>query len=91
MAWKVTTPGGGSYTGATAYIRLLFTKIGLFITIYVLIGIFYNTAPPHLPAWTFSQAGLHSWIQYFISILLWPLSFWHPIFSISHWPPGSAR
>jgi hypothetical protein len=76
---------GRSYSGAAAYIRLIFTWAGLFITIYILIGVFYNTAPPHLPAVAFSGAALHSWVQYFTSVLLWPLSFWHPIFSVGQW------
>jgi hypothetical protein len=82
------TIDGRSYQGVAAYIRVLFTGAGLFIAIYILIGVFYNTAPPHLPTAAFSLAALHSWIQYFISILFWPLSFWHPIFSVAQWPTG---
>jgi hypothetical protein len=84
------TTGGSTYRGIAAYIRLLFHKIGIFLMIYVLIGVFYNTASPHLPTFAFSLAVLHSWIQYFISILFWPLSFWHPIFSVVKWPAGST-
>jgi hypothetical protein len=84
------TTGGSTYKGIAAYIRLLFHRIGLFLMIYVLIGVFYNTASPHLPTFVFSLAVLHSWIQYFISILFWPLSFWHPIFSVAKWPAGST-
>ena len=73
------------------YVKALFSTKGLVIVVYILIGVFVNTSPPHLPTAAFNTAALHSWVQYFISILLWPLSFWHPIFSISHWPPGSAR
>ena len=58
--------------------------------IYVLIGIFYNTASPHLPTFAFSPAALHSWVQYVISILFWPLSLWHPVFSVAKWPAGST-
>jgi hypothetical protein len=79
-----------TYTGAAAYIRLIFTKAGLFIAIYILIGVFFNTASPHLPAAAFSLAAFHSWIQYFISIFLWPLRFWHPAFSVAKWPAGST-
>ena len=39
--------GGRTYKGATAYIRIIFNKVGLFIAIYILIGVFYNTASPH--------------------------------------------
>jgi hypothetical protein len=84
------TAGGRTYEGVAAYIRILFTHVGLIIAIYILIGVFYNTAPPHLPTVAFSLAALHSWIQYFISVLLWPLSFWHPTFSVSRWPAGST-
>ena len=89
MPFKVIA-GGRTYEGAAAYIRSIFTGAGLFIAIYILIGVFYNTAPPHLPAAAFSLAALHSWIQYFISILFWPLSFWHPTFNVGKWPAGSA-
>jgi hypothetical protein len=81
---------GRTYQGVPAYIRILFTPAGLFIAIYLLIGVFYNTAPPHLPTAAFSLAAFHSWIQYFISIFLWPLSFWHPTLSVSQWPAGST-
>jgi hypothetical protein len=82
--------GGRTYQGVAAYIRVLFTGAGLFIAAYILIGVFYNTAPPHLPAVAFSLAALHSWIQYVISVFLWPLSFWDPTFSFTHWPAGST-
>lgn len=78
-----------SYKGVTGRIRLIFTSWGIFIVIYTLIGVFFNTAPPHIPALTLSVAALHSWVQYFISVLLWPLSFWHPTFSVGLWPAGS--
>ena len=71
------------------FLNTLFSTTGLLIVVYILIGVFYNTASPHLPAAAFSAGALHSWVQYFISILLWPLSFWHPAFSVSQWPTGS--
>jgi hypothetical protein len=61
--------------------------MGLFIVVYVLIGVFVNTAPPHLPTAAFSVAALHSWVQYAISILVWPLSLWHPTFTVGEWVP----
>lgn len=79
------TKGGRTYKGAAAYIRILFNKVGLFIAIYILIGIFYNTASPHLPTLAFTGAALHSWVQYFISVFFWPLSFWHPDFTAGKW------
>jgi hypothetical protein len=84
------TAGGRTYSGAAAYMRILSHPVGWIIVIYILIGIFYNTAPPHLPSFAFTLAAIHSWIQYFISILLWPLSFWRPIFSVAKWPAGST-
>ena len=85
MPIRVTTPGGGTYRGVAAYIAVLFTRFGLFIAIYILIGVFHNTAPPHLPTAAFSGAAFHSWVQYFISVFLWPFSFWHPNFTVSKW------
>ncbi len=90
MPFKFTTAGGRSYEGFAAYIRIIFTQAGLFIAIYILIGVFYNTAPPHLPTVAFTLPALHSWVQYLISVLLWPLSFWHPTFSVGRWPAGST-
>jgi hypothetical protein len=71
-------------------VKTLFSAKGLFIAGYILVGVFVNTASPHLPTAAFSLPALHSWIQYFISILLWPLSFWHPTFSVGKWPAGST-
>ena len=81
------TTGGSTYRGIAAYIRLLFHRIGLILMTYVLIGVFYNTASPHLPTFAFSVAMLHSWIQYLISVLFWPLSLWHPMFILGKWTP----
>lgn len=71
------------------FFRTLFSKIGLLILIYLLIGVFVNTAAPHIPPGVQSAgsavAWLHSWIQYFVSILTWPLSFWHPHFTTGRW------
>ena len=89
MSFSFTT-GGKTYTGVAAYIRLLTRPVGWIIVIYILIGVFYNTAPPHLPTFAFSAAALHSWVQYFISIFFWPLSFWDPTFTVSQWPAGST-
>lgn len=85
------TAGGRTYQGAAAYIRVLSTPLGLFVAAYILIGVFFNTVPPHLPAVAFSLAVPHSWIQYVISVFLWPLSLWHPTFSVSQWPAGSTH
>jgi len=30
---------------------------------------------------------LHSWGQYLISVLFWPLSLWHPTFTLGKWAP----
>ena len=84
MPAKLTT-SSGTYTGVAAFLVLLFTRWGLFIAIYILIGVFYNTAPPHIPSTAGSLVSLHSWIQYFISVFFWPLSFWHPTFTVGKW------
>ena len=72
------------------FLKTLFSTTGLLIVIYLLIGVFYNTAPPHLPVTAASFTSLHSWIQYFISILSWPLSFWHPTFTVGKWTPTGS-
>jgi hypothetical protein len=82
--------GGRTYSGAAAYLRILFSWVGLFIAIYILIGVFFNTASPHLPKAAFSLTAVHSWVQYLTSIFFWPLSFWHPTFSVGPWSAGST-
>jgi hypothetical protein len=72
------------------YVKTLFSAKGLFIVIYILVGVFVNTASPHLPTAAFSLDALHSWVQYFISILFWPLSFWDSPFTVARWPAGST-
>ncbi len=67
------------------FLRTLFSVRGLLIGLYFLIGVFLNTAAPHVPASPATAAGLHSWLQYFISILFWPLSLWHPEFTTGKW------
>jgi hypothetical protein len=62
MPWKVTTSGGGTYQGVAADIVTLFTRFGFFIAIYILIGVFYNTAPPHIPSTPGSLTLVHSWL-----------------------------
>jgi hypothetical protein len=69
------------------YLRTLFSSRGIVIVIYILVGVFVNTAPPHLPTAAFSVGALHSWVQYFISILFWPLSLWNPDFTVGQWVP----
>ena len=69
------------------FLKTLFSTRGLVIVIYVLVGVFLNTAPPHLPTTSGSLSSLHSWVQYFISVLFWPLSFWHPTFTVGKWLP----
>jgi len=70
------------------FLKTLFSWTGLLIIVYILIGIFFNTAPPHLPSTTAGTgASLHSWVQYFISVLFWPLSLWHPPFTVGEWMP----
>jgi len=70
-----------------AFLRSLFSVNGLLILVYIVIGVFVNTAPPHLPTTVSNVPVLHSWVQYFISIFLWPLSFWKPTFTVGKWTP----
>ena len=58
------------------------------VLLYVVLGIGINTAAPHYPQ--FNQgfdpsAMLHSLAQYFVSVMLWPLSFWQPTFTVGKW------
>ena len=69
------------------FVKTLFSRTGLLIMIYVIIGIFVNTAPPHVPSFGANLTSLHSWVQYFISIIFWPLSFWTPPFTAGKWRP----
>lgn len=68
--------------------RSLFYTTWFRVLIWVIIGIGINTAPPHYP--TFSGnfgigPELHSLTQYVISVMLWPLSFWSPQFTVGKW------
>jgi hypothetical protein len=71
------------------FFRSLFSTTGILIIIYVLIGVFTNTNPPHLPPTSGASldlsAAVHSWIQYAISVMFWPLSFWSPTFTLGKW------
>jgi hypothetical protein len=69
------------------FLKTLFSTKGLLIMVYILIGVFLNTASPHLPATPSSASSLHSWVQYLISILFWPLSLWTPTFTLGKWAP----
>ena len=42
------------------YVKALFSTKGIVIVIYILVGVFVNTASPHLPAAAFSLAALSS-------------------------------
>jgi hypothetical protein len=58
------------------------------VIVYVLIGIGTNTAPPHYPTWNAPFSGgmiAHSFVQYGISIMLWPFSHWQPTFTVGKW------
>jgi hypothetical protein len=70
-----------------AFLRALFSKTGLLIAIYIIIGVFTNTASPHLPTSATNVSLFHSWMQYFVSVMLWPLSFWKPTFTVGKWSP----
>ena len=70
-----------------AFLKTLFSRMGLLIALYILIGVFANTASPHLPTTPGSVSSLHSWAQYVISVLFWPLSLWTPTFTLGKWTP----
>jgi hypothetical protein len=70
-----------------AFLRALFSKTGLLIAIYIIIGVFTNTASPHLPTSATNVPLFHSWGQYFVSVMLWPLSYWKPTFTVGKWSP----
>jgi hypothetical protein len=67
------------------FLKALFSRTGILIAIYILIGVFLNTAAPHVPATPNSFNALHSWGQYILSVLFWPLSLWHPTFTVGKW------
>jgi hypothetical protein len=69
------------------FLKALFSTRGVLIAVYILIGVFLNTAPPHLPTTPSSVASLHSWVQYIISVFFWPLGLWHPTFILGKWTP----
>ena len=69
------------------FLKTLFSRRGFLIAIYILIGVCLNTASPHVPATPDSASLLHSWGQYIISVLFWPLSLWHPTFTLGKWNP----
>jgi hypothetical protein len=69
------------------FLKTLFSRRGLLVAIYIVVGISFNTAAPHLPTTPGSASSFHSWGQYIISVLFWPLSLWHPIFTLGKWFP----
>ena len=69
------------------FVKTLFSATGIGIVIYILIGVFVNTAPPHLPTTVATLSALHSWAQYIISVFFWPLGLWHPTFTFGKWMP----
>jgi hypothetical protein len=69
------------------FLKALFSTRGVFIAVYILIGVFLNTAAPHLPTTPSSVASFHSWVQYIISVFFWPLGLWHPTFILGKWTP----
>lgn len=68
------------------FIKALFSKKGVLIAVYILVGVFLNTAAPHLPTIS-NVSSIHSWVQYVISVFFWPLSLWHPTFTLGKWEP----
>jgi len=70
------------------FLRDVFSVRGMMIAVYFLIGVFLNTAAPHLPTHApASVAGLHSWVQWIFSVLFWPLGLWKPELTLGKWTP----
>jgi hypothetical protein len=70
------------------YFRTLFSVRGLFIALYLFIGVAVNTAAPHIPTFQSGAATVaeaHGWVQYIASVFFWPLSFWQPTLSVGKW------
>jgi hypothetical protein len=71
-----------------AFIRVLFSKIGILILAYILVGIAFG--PPHgsqgkLPsASSATVASVGDWIQFIIWVMFWPLGLLlhHPTFTL---------
>lgn len=56
--------------------------------VWIIIGIGVNTTPPHYPTLSGNfglGVELHSIVQYILSVMLWPLSFWAPAFTVGKW------
>lgn len=70
------------------FIRAIFFSVWFWTLIYLLIGIGLNTNPPHYPSAPHGIGPaviIHSVVQYFISVALWPLSLWSPTFTVGKW------
>ncbi len=72
-----------------AFLRILFSKTGMIILTYILVGIAVGPPPGsqgRLPAITAAATGasLGAWIQFVIWVLFWPLGlvFHHPTFTL---------
>ena len=71
-----------------SFMRSVFYSTWLRVGVYIIIGIIVNTSPPHVPSFSGQfNAGmeLHSLAQYILSVMLWPLSLWHPTFTVGKW------
>jgi cytochrome c biogenesis protein CcdA len=72
-----------------SFLKALFSPAGILVGLYFILGIFINTAPPHIPSQSFTSVSMafHSWIQYIISVAFWPLGLWHPVITTGKWTP----
>jgi hypothetical protein len=69
------------------FIRVLFSRIGMLILAYILIGIAIGPPPGSagaLPATSATGASVGAWFQFVIWVLFWPLGliFHHPAFTL---------
>jgi hypothetical protein len=70
------------------FLRSVFYSTWIRVGAYIVIGIGVNTAAPHYPSFSAQftwQVDLHSLVQYIVSVGLWPLSLWHPEFTVGKW------
>jgi len=71
-----------------AFLRVLFSRLGILILAYILVGIAVGPPPGSqgkLPAATAATgASVGEWIQFVVWVMFWPLGvvFHHPTFTL---------
>ena len=72
------------------FLKTLFSTKGLLIVAYILIGVFVNTASSP-SADTGVRRSSAAQLDPVLHLIFWPLSFWHPSFSVGQWPAGPTE